>query len=99
MASVVFDCDIDVNTVRAIMELRTIRKNVLLKQIEGISQTMKTLEDMGALDVQNRAHQQQAVLGELREKLLVIERRIEQPQLVHSDELELYLDLLSEPGS
>ena len=97
MSSVVFDCDFDEKTFEAIQELRIVRKSVLSQQIGDINQTLSSLVQMGAISSSERQTHQHLVLDELREKLSLVEERLLTPNVIHSDELELYLNLLSEP--
>ena len=95
MPSVVFNCDFAPETLSAIGELRELRRGVLKQQMEEIGQTLQSLAEMGAVKPEERLSYQKTILGELRFKLAELEERLKEPDVIHSDELELYLELLA----
>lgn len=97
MASVVFDCEFEPETLLAIQDLRKIRRDVLSKQVEEIGATLESLVGMGAIKSSERLSYQQKVVIDLSDKIKELDQRIENPETVFSDEIEMYLDLLSNP--
>ena len=97
MVTVVFDCEFDPETLKAIQDLRKIRKNVLESQIKDISGTLESLVRMGALKSSERMTYQKDIISDLSFKIAELDKRIEEESTIFSDELEMYLDLLSNP--
>ena len=97
MVSVVFDCEFDPETLKAIQDLRKIRRKVLVEQIRDIGGTLESLVQMGALKSSERMSYQKDILADLNAKIEQLDKRIEEESTIFSDELEMYLDLLSNP--
>jgi hypothetical protein len=95
MAVVVFECPIDEATLSSIQELRHLRLEVLRRQIQDIDRVLETLMIQGALAEDEREPYRDVVLQELENKCLELETRIDLPETVYFDELELYLDVLN----
>ena len=95
MAVVVFECPIDEATLSSIQELRLLRLEVLRRQIQDIDRVLETLMTQGALAEDEKEPYRGVVLQELESKCLELETRLDLPETVYFDELELYLDVLT----
>ena len=98
MTAVVFECDFDSETVNALKDLRMIRRGVLIQQIHEIDSTLKHLVEDGAITPDEVESYKDKVLADLNGKLDQLECRMDDPDTIYSDELEMYLDLLSNPN-
>ena len=98
MASVVFDVNLDNEVLENINSLRTLRLEALNRQLEDIESTLDFLELQGAISKSDRLKYKEAVAYDISEKIKTVRSRIEKNDTVFSDELELYLELLAEPG-
>jgi hypothetical protein len=99
MASVVFDVSLDEELLENIGSLRALRLEALNKQLTDIDSTLDFLELQGAITQSERVTYRHAVQFEISEKIKMVESRVRDNETVYSDELELYLELLAEPGS
>jgi polyhydroxyalkanoate synthesis regulator phasin len=95
MAVVVFECPIDEATLASIQELRLLRIEVLQRQIQQIDKVVETLLEQGTLQADERGPYREVILAELQEKCEELQSRLDSRETVYSDELELYLDVLT----
>jgi polyhydroxyalkanoate synthesis regulator phasin len=95
MAVVVFECPIDESTLASIQELRILRIEVLQKQIKQIDKVVETLMQQGDLQADERVPYREVILAELQEKCEELQNRLDNRETIYSDELELYLDVLT----
>lgn len=96
MAVVVFKCPIDDETLTSINELRHLRLEVLRRQIQEIDHVVERLLDEGAFQEDEREPYRVVILRDLSDKCDELEERIQVPETVYFDEIELYLDVLNE---
>jgi hypothetical protein len=96
MAVVVFECPIDDATLASIQELRLLRIEVLQRQIQHIDKVVETLLAQGTLQAGERGAWREVILAELHEKCKELQNRLDNRETVYSDELELYLDVLTD---
>ncbi|HYX39469.1 MAG TPA: hypothetical protein VE954_40740 [Oligoflexus sp.] len=94
MAVVVFECPIDDATLASIQELRLLRIEVLQRQMQHIDKVVETLLEQGTLKAEERGPYREVILAELKEKCEDLQNRLDS-DTVHSDELELYLEVLT----
>ncbi len=95
MAVVVFECPIDEATLSSIQELRLLRIEVLQKQIKQIDKVLETLMEQGTLQEHEREPYKEVILAELQDKCEELQNRLQSQQTVYSEELELYLEVLT----
>lgn len=95
MAVVVFECPLDEETICTIEELRKLRHEVLDRQIRNIDSVVQTLLDQGALVEEEKSAYRLVILDELKEKRQEITQRLSDRETIYSDEIELYLDIIS----
>lgn len=95
MAVVVFECPIDDATLASIQELRLLRIEVLQRQIREIDRIVETLLEQGTLQAEERGPYREVILAELQEKCEELQSRLDSRETVYSDELELYVDVLT----
>lgn len=99
MAHVVFDADLDSETLKTIQELRLMQRDAVKRQLDNLSETIESLVSLGAIQAAQKASYSTPVRIGLEERLQLIDGRIKSPDTVYSDELELYLDILSSADS
>ncbi|MCX6128864.1 MAG: hypothetical protein NTX25_07345 [Proteobacteria bacterium] len=95
MAVVVFECPIDDATFASIQELRVMRIQVLQRQIKCIDEVVDTLFQQGTLEAEERGPYRGVILEELQDKCAELQTRLDSQDMVYSDELELYLEILN----
>lgn len=95
MAEVVFECNLDETTLTSLNELRTLRLDVINRQIREIDKVVETLISHGVFQKEEREAYRVAVLNELQEKSEMIQVRLQEPKVIYSDEIELYLSVLN----
>lgn len=96
MAVVVFKCPIDDATLSSINELRHLRLEVLRRQIQDIDHVVDRLLDEGAFHEEEKEPYRSVILQDLAAKCDELEERIQLPETIYFDEIELYLDVLNE---
>lgn len=96
MTVVVFKCPIDDSTLSSINELRLLRLEVLRRQIVEIDQVVARLVDEGALQDEEKEPYRDVILEDLNSKCNELEERIQIPETVYFDEIELYLDVINQ---
>ncbi len=95
MASIVFECNLDDETMSALKELRSLRHQVLKKILDDINGTVKYLVATEAIPAHEQKSQTPQVQAEVKAKLEELEQRMQVPHIIFADEIEMYLDLLS----
>ncbi len=95
MTVVVFKCPIDDATLTSINELRQLRLEVLRRQILEIDLVVERLLSEGAFQEDEKEPYRVVILEDLTSKCDELEERIQIPETVYFDEIELYLDVLN----
>jgi hypothetical protein len=88
MAVVVFECPIDDETLHTIRELRELRLE--------IDDVMDKLELQGALIEEEKDSYREVILSDLSDQCRLLESRLTLTETVYYDELELYIEIMSE---
>ncbi|MBC7661684.1 MAG: hypothetical protein H7249_18460 [Chitinophagaceae bacterium] len=99
MATVVFECPLDDETLQTIRELRELRLEVARKQVADIDIVMDRLKVQGALLEDEKETYREAVLSDLSDQCLVLESRLKLTETVYFDELELYIEIMTDRQS
>lgn len=94
MVHVVFELDLDDETVESLQELRWRRRDVLKEQLAKISQTLDDLEAQGVIRKDERTSYAPQVKQAIESKLATLEWRIKDAKTIYNDELELYFELM-----
>ncbi|RYZ57840.1 MAG: hypothetical protein EOP07_08785 [Proteobacteria bacterium] len=96
MAVVVFECPIDDETLHTIRELRELRLEVLRRQVSEIDDVMDKLELQGAVIEEEKDSYREVILSDLSDQCRLLESRLTLTETVYYDELELYIEIMSE---
>jgi flagellar biosynthesis chaperone FliJ len=96
MAVVVFECPIDDETLHTIRELRELRLEVLRRQVSEIDDVMDKLERQGAVIEEEKESYREVILSDLSDQCRLLESRLTLTETVYYDELELYIEIMSD---
>lgn len=97
MAVVVFECPLDQETLESIRDLRVLRLQVLRRQVAEIDSVIHKLKVQGALAEDEQDDYRDVILDDLTAQCEKLESRLNMTETVFADELELYVDILSNP--
>ena len=95
LTSVVFACDFDSETVTSLRDLRSLRRGVLQSQIDDIENTLSHLIEQKVISDSEKGAYRQTVLDEITGKISALDKRMADADMFFSDEIELYLELLT----
>lgn len=91
-ASVVFEHPFDKATLEQIGNLRNLRLQMAESMLRDLSQTKSALLDRGLItDVKS-----DELRHELMSRVVMLRQRLKEPEIIYADELDLYIDLLSQ---
>jgi cell shape-determining protein MreC len=91
----VVDCGLSEDTVVQLLELRSLRLQIVKGQLADINTTLCGMVDRGLIQLSEVATQREALRSELEHKKHELEERQRlYPNTVHSSELEIYLEML-----
>jgi hypothetical protein len=96
MASVVFECPFDDETLKTLQDLRVMRLDIARKQLTEVGRTVRELVKRELLADGDRAAMTESLKVELSEKVKSLELRTGVVDTIFSDEIEIYLDLVSD---
>ena len=94
IASVVFEHGFDQGMLEQIDTLRTIRLNLTENMLRNLDATAAELKMRGIFDVTTAAEQDE-LKRELQDRIATLRERIARPDVIHADEIGLYIDLLN----
>ena len=90
IANVVFEHTFDKSTLEQILSLRSLRLSMAEGMLRDLSRTSTALIERGLIDNVSQDELQQ----ELMTKISNLRLRVNEPNVVYADELDLYVDLL-----
>lgn len=95
-ASVVFDCQLDPETLQSIQDLRKIRLEVASKQLQSVPKTIHEMISKGLLPEGDRQKYALELEKELQQKITMLKFRLNDRKTIFADEIELYLELMTD---
>ena len=91
MANVVFEHPFDKSTLEQLVSLRSLRLSMAETMLRDLSKTSAALMDRGLVDNFSQDEHRQ----ELMTRISNLRLRLNEPNVVYADELDLYVDLLT----
>ena len=99
LASVVFECPFDEETMKSMQDLRTMRLSIAKTQFANIRQTVDELIKRGLLEEGDRKSYAESLKATLKDKITALEVRSRAHDTIYSDEIEIYLELLADKAA
>ena len=96
VASVVFECPFDEETLKSMQDLRIMRLKIAKQQLANVAKTVEEMIARGLLEDGNRKTDTDELRLALKDKVAALEVRQRASDTVYSDEIEIYLELLAE---
>lgn len=96
LASIVFECPVDEETMKSMLDLRSMRLSIAKEQLRNIKRTVEELIERGLLEANERQTYADELRLALKDKVASLEVRARSgKEVVYADEIEMYLELLA----